>query len=658
MFLGPFLVCILLFFLGAWFIYVDITRHVEKQKQVALQLAGTQASIMSQQLNAAISLSYTLETILSVNQYKVQTDHFEKIATHLIDAHPAVSSLQYAPGGIVRYVVPLRGNESAIGHNLFEDPKRNKEAYVAIEKRRLTVAGPFELIQGGFALAARLPIFQTKNRKDVFWGFSTVLIRISDLLNVSNFSMLETQGYEWVLWRVHPDTEVAHIFSGSSDSLINDSVQLTIQVPNASWNLNIKPRQGWLAGEHWRLTLEIGILLLISGFGASFIFFLQRQPLLLQQKVNARTTELQEAISKLRSSEERFRQIFETSPDPVLITKMEDGTIIDINKAFVTTTGLSQSKVLGHNASELGLWVDDDLQKTFREQLRSHFEINNFEAEFYVQGGQTRIGHLSTRLLNIDMNAYALIVIHDITTEKEAEQALTKMDKIKSELISTAAHELRTPLSVMMGYTELLIKPETFGEFTDVQKSEFLNDVYEKGESLSLIVDDLLDVSRIESGHPITLNLQESDLTDTLSKTVAFFRAHNVKHTFQLNLPEGFDQLMMLIDRHRINQVLENLLSNAVKYSPTGGNIIVTLSVVSGGYEISVEDKGIGMEQKDIERIFDKFYRADSSNTAIGGFGLGMSIAKQVVEAHGGSIWVESTKGRGSTFTFNLPCAE
>ena len=202
--------------LGSWIVSYDINRQVEAEKKSTLLLAGSQANILAQHLNAAISLTYTLEVLLSESQYQVDPANFEKLATQLMNAQPAVSSLQYAPDGIVTYVVPLAGNEKVIGHNLLADPNRSKEALAAIKEDELTVAGPFELIQGGFALVARLPLFRNDTPEKSFWGFSTVLIHINSLLEISEFDELTRRDFAWNLWRIHPDSGKASYFAGTS----------------------------------------------------------------------------------------------------------------------------------------------------------------------------------------------------------------------------------------------------------------------------------------------------------------------------------------------------------------------------------------------------------------------------------------------------------
>lgn len=362
-----------------------------------------------------------------------------------------------------------------------------------------------------------------------------------------------------------------------------------------------------------------------------------------------------QAEEAMQESEQRFRKIFESNPDPVILARLEDGVILDVNKSFEAATGIARATALGHNSQDLGLWEDLHLRESFLKLLQQHGEVDNYEANFRVPGGLLKTGLISARVLTVHNAPCSLIVIRDITTEKAAERALIEMDKMKSELISTAAHELNTPLSAMLGYTELLRTPEMAINFSEEQKKDFLDEVYDRGEALSHIINNLLDISRIEGGLPIALDLQKTNFMDVLRKSVEFYRFHDKGHVFRLELPEEPGDPMILIDRHRVNQVLENLLSNAVKYSPKGTEITLSGREKPGGWEVRVVDQGIGMSQEQLDRIYEKFYRADASNTSASGLGLGMSIVKQVIEAHNGEIRVESTKGKGTTAIFTLP---
>ena len=222
-FLRSLMAFILLLIISLWAVSLDSRNFIETRKQSTLQLSGAVASTLIQRLNASISLTYSLEALLIERHFDIDQKSLEQFADILITQQPTVSNLQYAPGGIVSYISPLEGNEAAIGHNLLADPKRNKEAFDAVEKHLLTVAGPFELLQGGVALVARLPIFIKEMEHELFWGFSTVLIKIQDLMKDSAITNLSSQGYEWNIYRIHPDTKLPHVFYGTTNDIINDS---------------------------------------------------------------------------------------------------------------------------------------------------------------------------------------------------------------------------------------------------------------------------------------------------------------------------------------------------------------------------------------------------------------------------------------------------
>jgi len=359
---------------------------------------------------------------------------------------------------------------------------------------------------------------------------------------------------------------------------------------------------------------------------------------------------------KLRESEERFREIFEINPDPAILTEPEAGVIIDVNKAFETATGIPRLEAIGYNSDELGLWVDKGLHEFFCNQIRSHGEINNYEADFLVTGDQVRTGLLSARTIRISVAPFILIVIRDITTEKEAERALIEMNKMKSEFISTAAHELRTPITGIMGYTELLSDCELSVSFNEEQRQDFCHEIYDNCERLSRIVDDILDVSRIESGQKLPLEREATSIVTLLNKVADHF-ALRTKRKITVELKPEAPQVIM-IDVHRIRQVIDNLLSNAIKYSPQGSSIAIVISREGQHCKVGIIDQGIGMTKDQIARVFDKFYRVDTSDTAVSGLGLGMSIVRQIIEDHGGVILVESLLGEGSKVFFTLPITD
>jgi CheY-like chemotaxis protein/two-component sensor histidine kinase len=241
-----------------------------------------------------------------------------------------------------------------------------------------------------------------------------------------------------------------------------------------------------------------------------------------------------------------------------------------------------------------------------------------------------------------------VLTLHDITAEREIAQ-------MKNEFVSTVSHELRTPLTSIKGYVDLILDGDA-GEVDEIQR-EFLGIVKENTDRLVQLINDMLDISRIESGR-IHLNIQPLDVSESLIGTADTFRAVLDQKGHRLELDVEPDLPLVAGDRDRIGQVLINLTSNAIKYSPEGG--VVTLGARAEGREVivSVRDEGLGIAEENLPRMFEQFYRVDSAMTReIGGTGLGLSICKSIVELLGGRIWVETELGKGSTFSFSLPVA-
>lgn len=233
--------------------------------------------------------------------------------------------------------------------------------------------------------------------------------------------------------------------------------------------------------------------------------------------------------------------------------------------------------------------------------------------------------------------------VHDVTHERE-------VDQMKTEFISTAAHELRTPLTSIRGFSEVLLNRN---DLKKNDKRKFLTYINDQSVNLSNIINDLLDISRIESGLGFSLNKVPCDMAELIKGIVPQFQDQTSKHRFEIVLPQESRQLQ--VDKEKVEQIIQNLLSNSVKYSPEGGVIRVSGQLLNSYYQISVEDQGKGMTSEQTEKIFDKFYRADVSDTAVPGTGLGMSIVKYLVEAHNGKVLVESELGKGTTTHFTIP---
>jgi len=250
---------------------------------------------------------------------------------------------------------------------------------------------------------------------------------------------------------------------------------------------------------------------------------------------------------------------------------------------------------------------------------------------------------------------------------EQANRELQELDRLKSDFISMVSHELRAPLTNINGALELM-QQEPSGGATDSQR-RLLAMAADQAARLTRFVQGVLNVSRIEAG-ALTFSFAPVNVHDLIHKVVADYSAHSQTHHFVVG--GGVDACYAWADSDRLEEVLTNLVDNAVKYSPAGSDIAVSARVVTdlatvlpdgptprGSFVvISVADQGIGIADVDRERIFDRFYRVDSQDSReVYGHGLGLYIARRLIEGHGGRIWVESTAGRGSRFSFAIPVA-
>lgn len=238
--------------------------------------------------------------------------------------------------------------------------------------------------------------------------------------------------------------------------------------------------------------------------------------------------------------------------------------------------------------------------------------------------------------------------LHDVTTEREVMQ-------MKNEFVSTVSHELRTPLTSIKGYIDLILDGDA-GEINEITR-EFLGIVKENSDRLVELINDMLDISRIESGR-IVLKVEPLDIAELTAAGADTFAAvaEQTGHRIVVDVPTNVPRAAG--DRQRAGQVLINFMSNAIKYSPAGGTVTVSARADDGFVTVSIRDEGIGISEADQARLFTKFYRVDSSLTReIGGTGLGLSICKSIIELLGGRVGVTSVAGAGSTFFFTLPVA-
>jgi CheY-like chemotaxis protein/nitrogen-specific signal transduction histidine kinase len=235
---------------------------------------------------------------------------------------------------------------------------------------------------------------------------------------------------------------------------------------------------------------------------------------------------------------------------------------------------------------------------------------------------------------------------------KEAAEAATRH---KSEFLANMSHELRTPLNAIIGFSEVLLE-KMFGELNEKQE-EYLQDILSSGQHLLSLINDILDLSKVEAGkmelEPAVFNLRE-----LLEGSLVMVKERALAHGLTLSLDIAEDINTFIGDERKVKQILFNLLSNAVKFTPNKGKVNVTATKTNGVVQVVVQDTGIGIAAEDQRQIFEAFQQVGKGMVGKSeGTGLGLALTKKFIELHGGQIWVESTLGQGSAFTFTLPIA-
>jgi two-component system CheB/CheR fusion protein len=364
------------------------------------------------------------------------------------------------------------------------------------------------------------------------------------------------------------------------------------------------------------------------------------------------------------AAREYAESIINTVREP-LIALDQDLRVVSASRSFYDVFMVNPTETVGQLIYDLGnkQWDIPKLRELLETILPQRATFDNYEVEHDFTTIGRRIMLLNARQIQrvLGKDRIILLAIEDITKRREIENRLA-MAKIaaeaanqaKSEFLANMSHELRTPLNAIIGFSEVLYD-QKFGPLNETQR-DYLNDVLESSKHLLSLINDILDLAKVESGK-MELALSNFSLKELLEHSLIFIKEKAFKQNIELSLGIAEEVGYIRADERKVRQIVFNLLSNAIKFTLDGGKIGIHARIIGFEAEVSVWDTGIGIAPEDQSKLFEEFVQLENTRTKqYKGSGLGLSLAKKLVTLHGGKIWIESEgKGKGSIFKFTLP---
>ncbi len=420
-------------------------------------------------------------------------------------------------------------------------------------------------------------------------------------------------------------------------------IQKSLEVAGRSWTMQFEAPSGFGIGRFARLSW---ILVAVAGALLSFLFAAfsyllidgKRRAVILAEKMT----------ESLVATEFKHSQMIDLSQDMIITTDVE-GRFSYVSGAARTILGFEPSEMTGLTFLEFVHPDDKEEVSAAQQKITEGEMLTSLEVRFLTADGG--VAWIDWNAVKLPGAADMVFGVGRDVTERH------QLDQIKNEFISVTSHELKTPLTSIKGCLELLVEDQS-GPFTNDQ-SQFLEVIIRNTNRMEMLVNDLLDLSRME-GNTLALERSSCDLGDLVLKVVSDLQTEiDTKNITIRTLPCDGQQVVVDADASRMVQILTNLLTNAIKYSPHGSAVDIELSMSPDGsspVQVNIRDRGPGIPSEFRDKVFDKFFRVDGSSTrSTAGTGLGLSITKALVELHGGNIWIANEPGQGCTISFTVP---
>jgi len=556
----------------------------------------------------------------------------------------------------VYYVEPLTGNEIVIGFDLASNSERLALLQQSAASGEVRATSGIQLIQGDLGILIAAPLFK-QDESGQLLGFTLGVYRIARIIRqVFKLAHIDSSEFRMKIWDSTLVEKPQLLFSTTDGGFTKGARVHTAQlaVAGRNWTISVMPSPDYINRE-----ITVGPwAVLVAGLLLSLLL---TQYVRVLRYREAKVSYLVEQRTQALELSERTTNTIVDSAVTAVITIDKYGTVQRFNPAAEKIFGYASHEVVGNNVkmlmpepyhSEHDGYLDNYQQTSDAKIIGIGREVSGRRKDGVVFPMLLAVGEAK-----VDSDPIYVGTVLDITLQKEAEQALInaknsaeRANRQKSEFLNMMSHELRTPLTVILGYLPILKKADALPPPDLI--AQMATDIDASGQHLLTLINDLLDLSKIESGS-MTLVKEPVVASDAVASVIAkLWKSAEQKG---IELYNNAKELQMYVDPFRLQQILINLIGNAIKFTQQG-SISIETKEMPGFVEITVVDTGSGIAEDDLAVVFEKFRQIDSSSTrSRGGSGLGLAITRQLVELHGGKIMVSSRLGEGSRFSFTIP---
>jgi PAS domain S-box-containing protein len=615
---------------------------VVSEREIVQRKLNEFKSLFTDALNDGISAVKTLAYIAE-NQH-IDADNFESIAQQIRESNPHVDVIQYLEKGTIVAVSPLEGNESMIGYDVLSEPNTKLEMEEAIRRKDIYFSGPFRLRQGKLGIVGRYPLY----RNGEFVASTAVVFFLDNLLKIASSIPQEENSVEFQLSKTDPNTGMLQqfILGGGNEHYTGYEASTFMDIGN--WKLSARLKESTASKG---LIVMVLISIFISTLLGHFAWNFARQPSLLRKTVDAQSEEI------LRANE-RFELAGRATSDVIWDWDLITDKVYRSDN-FYNMFGYEKAEFVENNQFWQSMIHPDDRELVKNRLWETLEGIDQYWVqELRVRKGDGTYAYIIDKgfiIRNTEGKAVRMIgASQDITERKAAElelmelnQRLTSANEELKVFATVASHDLREPLRMISSFMALLEKK--YGSTLDEKANQYISFAIDGAKRLTALITDLLEYSRVGFDSSLIEDIDTNELVNQALK----IKSNIIRENNALITVERLPPIKGV--RVPLQLVFQNLIGNALKYrnKTDPPHILITGRELEDFWEFSISDNGIGIEADYLEFIFRPSKRIHSQEKYPGS-GMGLATCRKIVTQHEGRIWVESTPGLGSKFSFTI----